>query len=748
MDDPNLEDNNVKDKVDHMVKWANEQAEAYRTKNILIPMGEDFQYQQANFWFKNIDKIIKYANEDGRVNVLYSDPNIYTWAMNQADEVMPLKDDDDYMPLQDEPGAFWSGFFTSRPTLKRFVFVANKLLQTARQIAAVAGVASNGGMFDSLQAAIGLGVHHDAITGTEKQHVAFDYAKRLAAGIGDTVQATAKTLQTVSNSTLPWKHCLLLNQSMCDSTADVGNVGAKDVRVLVWNPKSQAQSVVTRIPIGGLAVSVIDERTGQAVRSQVLEAPKSTTNYKDGNGLKYEVWINTSSIPAMGFATFRLQSPNATSDFKPAKSTNTGPNPPASFPRLENEYLIVQFGTNRLESITDKRTGVTVNVTQNWGYYRDNDKVPFSGAYLMELDEGEKPRSFGDPTISVYGQPDMGVDVRMHWHDWLYQSVRLPVNSKYVEIEYTVGPVPHDPFLNNTGFFGSEVISTFTTNLGTNGAWKTDSNGRDMMQRKRNYRKYYNFNNTQQVAGNYFPVSTAASIAGNDAQLTILTDTPQACGSINDGELEFLVHRRLSTLDFRGVTEILDETEFITPYKPIQDDFPTPGGVHYGPGLRHRGRHWITVGQPDGAAAEWRDMADQMFFETNLWFQEADTGDVSHAGGSAVSGDLPANVALLTVERLTESSILLRLAHQYAVDEDPVLSANATVNINSLFPSTTIKAIKEMSLTANQPITDVKPLKWRVAGEASPMLPTRQPVTDSGDVTLTPMQIRTFVLDV
>ena len=35
---------------------------------------------------------------------------------------------------------------------------------------------------DPLRRAVAVNQHHDAVTGTEKQHVAYDYAKRLAIG--------------------------------------------------------------------------------------------------------------------------------------------------------------------------------------------------------------------------------------------------------------------------------------------------------------------------------------------------------------------------------------------------------------------------------------------------------------------------------------------------------------------------------------------------------------------------------------
>ncbi len=39
------------------------QAHNYANNHIMMTMGQDFNYQNANEWFKNLDKLIKYVNE-------------------------------------------------------------------------------------------------------------------------------------------------------------------------------------------------------------------------------------------------------------------------------------------------------------------------------------------------------------------------------------------------------------------------------------------------------------------------------------------------------------------------------------------------------------------------------------------------------------------------------------------------------------------------------------------------------------
>ena len=91
-------------------------------------MGSDFQYINSNTWYKNLDKLIHYVNQDGRVNVFYSTPTLYTKSVNIANLTWTVKTDD-FFPYADRPHAFWTGYFTSRPALKGYVRKSSNDLQ-------------------------------------------------------------------------------------------------------------------------------------------------------------------------------------------------------------------------------------------------------------------------------------------------------------------------------------------------------------------------------------------------------------------------------------------------------------------------------------------------------------------------------------------------------------------------------------------------------------------------------------------
>lgn len=44
--------------VDQFFKYVDDVQSQYQSNNILVTMGDDFNYQVANMWYKNLDKLI------------------------------------------------------------------------------------------------------------------------------------------------------------------------------------------------------------------------------------------------------------------------------------------------------------------------------------------------------------------------------------------------------------------------------------------------------------------------------------------------------------------------------------------------------------------------------------------------------------------------------------------------------------------------------------------------------------------
>jgi lysosomal alpha-mannosidase len=103
------------------------------------------------------------------------------------------------------------------------------------------------------------------------------------------------------------------------------------------------------------------------------------------------------------------------------------------------------------------------------------------------------------------------------YNNWASQEIRLYNDAEIIEIDWIVGPVSIDD--NN----GKEIIMRYDTDIQSNKIFYTDANGRQVLQRQRDYRSSYNYTVYENVSGNYYPVVSRIWIKDNQRQLTVLT---------------------------------------------------------------------------------------------------------------------------------------------------------------------------------------------------------------------------------
>lgn len=80
------------------------------------------------------------------MNVFYSTPSCYLYALNKANRTWTTKTDD-FFPYANKPNGFWTGYFTTRAALKRYERHANNILQVTRQLAAFANLQAQNSIF-------------------------------------------------------------------------------------------------------------------------------------------------------------------------------------------------------------------------------------------------------------------------------------------------------------------------------------------------------------------------------------------------------------------------------------------------------------------------------------------------------------------------------------------------------------------------------------------------------------------------
>uniref|UniRef100_A0A8K9UTP7 Alpha-mannosidase n=1 Tax=Oncorhynchus mykiss TaxID=8022 RepID=A0A8K9UTP7_ONCMY len=686
-DDPDLEDYNVDDVVTRFLHIAHGQALVYKTNHIIMTMGSDFQYENANLWYKNLDKLIRYVNQmqsnGSEVNVLYSTPSCYLQELHRANLTWPLKGDD-FFPYADSAHDFWTGYFTSRPALKRYERISNSYLQTCKQLEVLGGPISRKGPFgagdsetlskclvytlSSHSSAMAVAQHHDAVSGTEKQHVANDYARKLANGWAHCQVLVSNTLSSLSGSSAPRVYCEHLNISVCPLTET-----SKKFSVNVYNPLARPVSWPVRLPVNGTAYRISDAK-GKAVDSQV-ELLLVRTTYSLSTLLSLSLSISLypslslsiSLYPSLSLSISLYPSLSLSISLYPSLSLSISLYPSLSLTPSYSLYPSIIISPSQsfspqpssllslCASIVTLRDFLSSLFCVCLSRYNASDgnnseSIQMSGAYIF------RPNTSTPFIISKTNS--VVQEVRQWFSPWVSQVVRLYTDSRALELEWTVGPVPIGDDL------GKEVISRLDSSINSSGVFYTDSNGREMLQRRKDYRPTWNLRQSEPIAGNYYPINSRAYIKDDKDQLTVVTDRSQGGGSIQDGSLEIMLHRRLLYDDVRGVGEPLNE---------MSDIYPE--------GLVVRGRHLLSLSPPATAADTHRPLAQEVVLQPLITFTDGELHPSTRLEFSGLQAVLPPAVHLLTVSQWDQDTVLLRLEHQYQASESKEHSQPVTVNL-------------------------------------------------------------------
>ncbi|KAJ8435417.1 hypothetical protein Cgig2_001069 [Carnegiea gigantea] len=753
-DDPDLFDYNVQERVDDFVAAALAQANVTRTNHVMWTMGTDFKYQYAYTWFRQMDKLIHYVNLDGRVNALYSTPSIYTDAKHITQESWPTKTDD-FFPYADRVNAYWTGYFTSRPALKRYVRQMSGYYMAARQLEYFIGRKSLGPNTDALADALAIAQHHDAVTGTEKQHVANDYAKRLSIGYGEAEAVVASSIACLTrsspsagcqNSSTKFQQakgdvCPLLNISYCPA-AETDLSHGKNLIVVVYNPLGWKREDVIRIPVSAEDIMVRDHG-GKEIESQILPISDVQLGMRNFHVASYlgitatdtpKYWLAfAASVPPLGFSTYTVSgakltrsvvhtyqgSEKSTFDIGPdtLKLSFSGENGKLTY--YSNERNLVDKGSEKFPSdfsmigkhADDKNFGkrstvgdrkvrhVKKSVDMSYsfypGYNGTKEDTQASGAYIFRPNGTDVIQSAGKVLSTVMRGPLID-EVHQEINSWIYQITRVYKEKEHVEVEYMVGPIPVDDGI------GKEVVTKITTELQSNKTFCTDSNGRDFIERIRDYRSDWGLQVNQPVAGNYYPINLGIYLRDSMNELSILVDRPVGGSSILDGQIELMLHRRLLRDDGRGVAEALNETVCahgkcmgLTNRYPIlhstiwivrskarsKENFilgltclerVLNGGVCSVSRYTLR-FYWHSASRYGNLQPSHSIFGSSIFLlilRSSSPMQDEDNwlnSNVPTFTGIDPSYSLPENVAMITLQELDDGNILLRLAHLYEV---------------------------------------------------------------------------------
>jgi lysosomal alpha-mannosidase len=296
-----------------------------------------------------------------------------------------------------------------------------------------------------------------------------------------------------------FSHCPLLNISEC-----LPIEGASKVLTLVYNPLPRQVSAWIRIPVVGNAYKVYEDSevipsdySQVTVETRVIPERESTADYE----LTFKA-----DLPPLGFKLYTLDelssSKIATKPYQVKYSKPRG----SPFV-IENDQLLLEFdGQGNMIMVKNKQSGLSSQISQAFCIYKsmpgNNSEPEFSasGAYVFRPLTNQCDRQVVyDYLVSKHSQY---VEIHQRYGEWISQTIRLYNGESNAEFEWQVGPI------DVSDGTGREIVTRFDSDLMSNSLFYTDSNGREILQRKRNFRPTWPFINSESVSGNYFPINS------------------------------------------------------------------------------------------------------------------------------------------------------------------------------------------------------------------------------------------------
>ena len=624
-------------------------------------------------------------------------------------------------------------------------------LQTARQLEVFAG--GDGTGTEAAWEAIAVAQHHDAVSGTERQHVAYDYTQRIAKGMAVAYRTLDSALSRLAaNGTTPMERfisCPLLNISVCPPI----RAGTNGFTVIVYNPRAHSRNDSIVLPYYGTTRPTVTDSTGAEVPSELVPVPRTSALRNESAAQSLHITPKT-QMPGLAFETFTVkpQSPKllsrlrgkngkAASQALPMLSAPTG-----AMLSIESASIRLTFdnSTGLIQSWTDVSSQTVHALSQSFFYYQSsvNSSEGTSNSYTFVPKAGTTlvPISTAPVQLTTFTGERVQV-VHQRWNDWVSQTWTLHEGSMMPEVEFTIGPIAFEDGISR------EVVTKYTTDIQSQGELWTDANGREFQRRVRNQRLSFNYSVVDPIAGNYFPITTSLKLNDSNTAFAVLVDRAEGGASLQDGAIELMVHRRL--LCGCGFDEALNETAGGAVYNVERGELVE----RLGPGLVVTGKHRLLLGDTRAVQEAVRTGPGMLYtpYHTVVAPSAAFTTKGRVGSLSFLRTPLPVNVDLISLHVLFDGSVLLRLAHSFAVNDDTPLAAPVDVDLSTLFVQP-IQSIKQRTLTANadykarvrsslpfETVEEIGEAEWDRAARM------HQGLQDT-TITIHPMQIVTFAL--
>ncbi|XP_026315015.1 alpha-mannosidase 2 [Hyposmocoma kahamanoa] len=585
-----ITEKNIHDRAFMILDQWRKKSQLYRSNVLMVPLGDDFRYDRANEWdnqYLNYEMLIDYINSNVEYNAEVQFGTLQDYFKALHDDVK-LSDfptlSGDFFTYADRNQHYWSGYFTSRPFYKNMDRV---LLAYVRAADSVMVQAISSGLVSKVlelqlrdrmtqaRNSLSLFQHHDGITGTCRDEVREDYAKKLLTAIKHAQSAIQQA------SYLLLQKPQIVDQTQKDIFFDVDDIWRKHDEIpsritIALDAVSPSRRVV-------LYNALAFKRT--EILTLIVSSPHVEVYDPEGNPLMAQVSPIVAGERRLGFAASKFQLsfpvsvlPLAAVGYTVSLRDSSAINKYTSYARVRiynadywnvdlPKMFAVEQVQGRLSEDVSFKLGNTGVVADMKGLLKsistDGKPVPIHMDYVHYDSKKEHDNNSGGYLFVPSGPaapftpepyPELVITEGIH-KSTLYTSLIGPKKAEVI-LSISINNNPSLPqseieigntFLIDPASDNLELAMRFSTNIQNGDVFYTDLNGMQMIKRR-----YFE---KLPIQANYYPLPAAAYIEDDNTRFTILTSTPLGMAALQPGQMEVMQDRRLSRDDNRGMNQ-------------------------------------------------------------------------------------------------------------------------------------------------------------------------------------------------
>ncbi|CAG9332642.1 MAN2A2_10 [Blepharisma stoltei] len=505
---------------EELYDFAIDRKSAYKTDKIMLLYGEDFSYNEINKargLFSYIENLRDYINASPKFKKLkfslrIATPSEYFEAVQQSFNAFSYYKGDffPYVTLKGGRPTYWTGFYTSRPNLKKLIFNTHKLTRSAE----ISKAFIEDKQYDSDQASLSL--HHDIITGTCKDHVYADFKSRLD-------KEKSKAVSAINDA---------LRIMLIDAGKNPDKIEFfKPYRtIIVHNPLNWNAKKLISLTSKFNYLEIYDWNLN-AIKSQ------SVKNILDSN---YTIYFKI-ELPALSYQTmFIIENSENCHYCSKGSSSNEQL-------KISDSFYTIKFNEYGMSDYIQYKDIKTDWKQQFWSYYGEA-----SGAYAFQpKDSGEEVSDLKLSSFMISHGPIVSVAQFLYKRtkeiaglNYYYQTVILYNEPKFI---WKYGAYAYS---------NEEITVRFSSINIKDAAWLGTSNTGDLR-----LRKYISENRPSRKGMNMYPIPGGFMVKLENIYMAAFPKFTLGLGIVSNSAFELLLQRNLNNDDGFGLLQGLNDQE-------------------------------------------------------------------------------------------------------------------------------------------------------------------------------------------